>query len=161
VSSTEPGGEAGEGLPSRRSYEAAHGESLTLTFYNQSASGGYCAIAQTDTIASGQGYWLTEYANPDGSVAFTWTTDYAFCWTDSGTLVPGVRIAAEQLLPSDLQTNNEVTLTYDTVVSSFTFTDQRQGQQSDTLTVVADASLPPGMASVADGSSWTIQPTHL
>lgn len=122
--------------------------SLTVRFFNQSATGGYCAVVQSDTGPITGAPWLKEYANPDGSVAFTWTTDYAFCWTDAGALVPGVQVAQEQLVPTDLHTNNEVTLTYDTAVASFTFTDQRQGQQSGTLAIVADASIPPGMAAV-------------
>lgn len=122
--------------------------SLTLRFFNQSAAGGYCAVVQSDTGPFTGDAWLKEYANPDGSVAFTWTTDYAFCWTDAGARVPGVQVAEEQLLPSDLQSDNAVTLTYDTAVASFAFTNQRQGQQSGTLAIVADAGIPPGMASV-------------
>jgi rhizosphere induced protein len=138
-------------------------KTMTLTFYNQSANGGYSVITQSDAALDGSSNaWLKEYVNPDGSVAFTWTTDYAFVWDDSGALVPGVQIKAEQLLPSDLQANNEVTLTFDTTVSSFTFTDQRKGQP-DTLTIAVDATIPPNMVSVGfaqSGAPVTVMPAR-
>ncbi|MBV8581684.1 MAG: hypothetical protein JOZ86_13745 [Candidatus Eremiobacteraeota bacterium] len=121
----------------------------TLSFYNNSAKDGFLVISQFAPVEGEPVFvWLTKYANPGGRVQFTWTNDYAFVWSDTGTLVPGVVVTTGQLLPTTLHGQNMVTFVYDAAVESFKFVDQGDGQGGGRFFIRCNETIVPGMASV-------------
>jgi rhizosphere induced protein len=55
--------------------------------------------------------WLVRSADPTTTVKFNWSPKWAFVWSETGTLVPGVLFIADQTLaadPSDTNTNSVV-----------------------------------------------------
>lgn len=128
------------------------GFQYTIVFQNNSPNPGTVTLYQTEPnnpdampIA-----WLTRYAYPTTRVTFTWSLQYDFVWSQTGTLVPGIIASAAQVWPADLTTTNQVTLTYD---RAFTFKDQTAGPTAGTLYIRADSSIPPNTASVGIGMS--------
>lgn len=58
--------------------------------------------------------WLTAPAWPGTTVTFTWSEDYNFVWSQTGTLQPGVTFQAQQTLPADPENpdNNQIQFGY-------------------------------------------------
>jgi hypothetical protein len=126
----------------------------SLTIYNNSADGGFVAVTQVEPTGEGPTVvWLSKYANPGGRVRFGWTFEYSFVWTDVGTLVPGVKLTTSQFLPADLVSKNFVRLVYDENVESFKFTGQENFDRPGQLVIMADQTVPVGMASLGFAQS--------
>ena len=87
--------------------------------------------------------WFCRGCNPSTKVRFTWGTDYAFFWSESGELVPGVTVDASQDAPAD---NNAITLTH--ADGRFLFTNATQAVPSGTLGLFADQTVPSNTAAV-------------
>jgi hypothetical protein len=124
---------------------------LTVNFYNNGQSPGNVILYQGPSGGNVLPLvWFTKYVYPQTRVAFTWSTEPCFVWSDTGQLVPGIIASASQTIPADLDTKNAITLTYN---QAFNFIDQQPGSRAGTLTVKEDATIPPGMASVGIGMS--------
>ncbi len=125
----------------------------TVIFKNDSSSGGTAGLYQTDPQIGVAGVesliWLSHYASPTTRLTFTWELDYDFVWFAPAVLEPGVIITATQVWPTDLATNNQVTLTQ--VHGSYTFKNQTAGVQQDTLYVVQDGTIAEDQAAVGIG----------
>jgi hypothetical protein len=66
--------------------------------------------------------WLTAPAWPLTTVKFTWSLDYSFIWSQTGSLKPGVTFLAQQTQgadPDDLTANQVL---FDYINGAFTFT---------------------------------------
>jgi hypothetical protein len=65
--------------------------------------------------------WFTAPAWPNTTVTFTWTLDYSFMWSQTGSLKPGVTFEAQQVVaadPNDLTSNQ---IQFDFRDGAFTF----------------------------------------
>jgi len=130
------------------------GQTYTLIFQNNSSNAGDVCVYQTDPNIGVPDVmslaWFSEYNYPTTQVQFQWEIDYSFVWGQTGNLVPGVVFSASQTWAADLQSKNQVTLTYD---QAYTFANQTYGPQSGTLYITEDRSLPLKDASVGIGMS--------
>jgi len=85
--------------------------------------------------------WLTKPTYPSGKVTIDWKEEYGFAWTaktSSGS--------ASQVLPTDLATNNQVTLAFSQEQRSFYFTNQEQGPPQGQMLIKISSSIPAGYA---------------
>lgn len=89
--------------------------------------------------------WMARMCSPQTNTAFNWKQDYAFSWSQTGQLVPGVRFTASQMIPADPKNQNSIRLDYN---GSFSFQDPNPGGSSGTLTVQDSASIPMNKAAV-------------
>jgi rhizosphere induced protein len=132
---------------------------FTVNFFNNGSNPGSVMLFQRDPdgMPNAQSLaWFAKYNYPQTRVSFEWTDDFSFVWSDTGSLVPGIIARGSQVIPADDEQHNQITLTYD---RAFTFVDQRQGPQTGSVSIIADATIPAGMASVGIGMSG--QPTFL
>jgi hypothetical protein len=132
---------------------------FTVNFFNNGSNAGSVMLFQRDPEENPNARslaWFAKYNYPQTRVNFEWTDELSFVWSDTGPLVPGIIAKASQVIPADVVQRNQITLTYD---RAFTFVDPRQGPQAGILSIMEDATLPPGMASAGIGMSG--QPTFL
>lgn len=121
----------------------------TVTFINNSGrAGSVCLFQEQPTQEVQAVVWLSEYAYPTTQVTFTWSLDYDFVWSETGPLTPGITTNEGQIWPANLQSTNQVTLTYN---QAFTFANQTQGPNSGSLYINLDATIPMNTASVGIG----------
>mgnify|MGYP007111633107 CR=1 FL=1 len=78
----------------------------TLRVNNDSALAGNICVYQTfdeqKTMANLFSLaWFSKGCNPRTQVKFAWSIDYAFCWSETGKLVPGVTFDASGILSAD------------------------------------------------------------
>jgi len=127
----------------------------SLTVINQSPNLGDFCVYQTAPDMSDPNIlslaWFAKKAQPTTKVKFTWTLDYSFIWSETGTLVPGVMFDASQVWAADLSTKNQVTLTNDG--GAFTFENLQAGPKPGTLYIKQDASIPFNSVAVGIGMS--------
>jgi rhizosphere induced protein len=131
------------------------GVTYSLVFKNNSSNYGFGCVYQTDpditdpTILSLA--WFSKSAHPTTKVVFSWTIDYSFVWSETGTLKPGVLFIAGQTWDADLTTTNQVTFSY--TGGAYTFQNQQAGAKPGNLYVKEDATIPLKQASVGIGMS--------
>ena len=127
----------------------------SLTVINQSQNlGDFCVYQTAPDIDDPNVFslaWFTKKAQPTTKVKFTWTIDYSFIWSETGTLVPGVMFDASQVWDADLSTKNQVTLTND--AGAFTFENLQAGPKPGTLSIKQDATIPFNTAAAGIGMS--------
>ena len=133
------------------------GNLYTLTFVNNSSNDWTAAVYQTDpalqqTTNAMSLAWFTKAAAKTTSVDFTWTIDYSFVWSETGTLIPGVLFKASQNWAADLNSSNKVTFTQQPS-GAFTFANQTMGQPTGSLLIAQDGTIPSNTASVGIGMS--------
>lgn len=132
--------------------------SLSLLFLNESSNSGDVCLFQTlvePRPESGSVVWLKQRAVPRTRLVFQWKTDYAFVWSNTvGTLLPGALITASQIVPADLTSGNQISLSH---TPPYNFSNQTRGPQAGTLTVVQDRSVPSRLGVV--GIGMADQPT--
>lgn len=91
--------------------------------------------------------WFAKGAAPTTNIVFDWQVNYAFVWSETGPLIPGVMFAASQTWPADPDGhNNQVTLTDANGV--FTFANQTAGPAEGSLYIVQDGTIPENTAAV-------------
>ena len=121
-----------------------------LIFQNNSSNTWTAAVYQDDPNIGNPDVmslaWFTKAAAPTTNVQFSWTIDYGFVWSETGTLTDGVVFTASQDWSADLTSTNRVGFTNQN--SAFTFQDQTQGPQPGTLSIVQDGTIPANTASV-------------
>jgi hypothetical protein len=121
---------------------------------NSTQTGSACMYQQDPDIAIPDVMslaWFTKATRPTTKVLFTWSIDYNFVWSETGTLVPGVVFSASQTWDADLSTSNQVT--FSDAGGAYTFQDQRQGARPGSLYITEDGTIPAGRASVGVGMS--------
>ena len=126
-----------------------------LTFVNHSSKSWTVCLYQTDaagTIPNLQSLaWFAESAAPGTSVAFDWTIEYGFVWSQTGPLTPGVVFGtSQQHLPANLSTANRVTFSPAPAAAGqeFTFTNQTAGPHEGSLYIHEDHGVAANRASV-------------
>lgn len=131
------------------------GVKYTVRFVNQSTnSGDVCMFQKDPDLGMSNVFslaWFTKYAHPSTKLDFRWEVDYSFVWSETGVLTPGVVFDATQEWPTDLKTNNQVTLTYDR--GAYRFKDQTKGDREGLMYIGQDKSVPLRQASVGIGMS--------
>ena len=102
--------------------------SYSLRVSNESSLAGSICIYQTfDEMESMKDLfplaWFSKGCNPATQVKFAWSIDYAFSWSESGALVPGVTFDASQTSQADPSRlgPNSITLTHTNI--GYTFID--------------------------------------
>ena len=118
---------------------------FTINATNNSMSTGSFMVFQRDSTMQQQVFsvaWMTQYANPNTNVNFTWEENYGFVFGQTGMLQPGVRFLPMEEYQADLTTNNAITL------SDKGFTNQQFQSPSGRLYIQQDLSIPMGRLSV-------------
>lgn len=121
---------------------------------NSSNSGSFCVFQQDPDLGVSNALplvWFSKYVHPQTVVKFGWTTDYNFVWCETGKLVPGIEFDASQVFDADLQSLNQITLTY--VDGAYNFINQNKGPKPGSLYIKEDGSIPPKQTSVGIGMS--------
>lgn len=135
------------------SSDASPGTVFSLVCQNQSSrSGSFCVFQIDPTLGVSDAQsvaWLVKPAHPTTTVTFEWPWSYDFAWSETGELATGVVAASVQVWPTDLDSNNQVTLTF--TGGAFTFEDQAAGSDSGKLYVVEDGTIPANRAGVGIG----------
>lgn len=133
----------------------AGGVQYSVKFVNNSSESGSACIYQTVPDGGVPNVmslaWFAKMTHPTTRVSFRWTLDYCFVWAQTGQLMPGVIVDAGQAWPADLSSSNQVTFT--NRGGAFTFQNQTAGPRPGSLSIRADASIPPGQAAVGIGMS--------
>lgn len=106
--------------------------------------------------------WFSKPAEPTTTVTFTWTVNYSFIWSETGTLQPGVTFNASQNWPADpsvvgvsspSKAGNQIGFS-DPQGGAYTFTSTAtQGAKVGTLYIAEDPTIPLKQASVGIGMS--------
>ena len=86
--------------------------SYELIFKNESKNtGDVCIFQQQPSDTDFQTLaWITKTASPDTEITFQWDVDYAVLWSEEETR-NGIKITSSEILPADLESQNEITLT--------------------------------------------------
>lgn len=125
-------------------------DKFTLIFANNSTQFGSVCLFQTDPTAADPNImalaWLTKAAFPTTRVAITWTSDYDFFWSETGSLATGVSVESSQAWPVNPQQANHVTFTHEN--AAYTFTDPKLDQSHPGLIIDETSAVPPGVARV-------------
>lgn len=133
---------------------SSQGVNYNLTFVNNSSNAWSACVYQTDPNINLPNVmslaWFAEMAAPTTTVEFTWQINYAFVWSETGLLVPGVNFSASQTWPANLSTTNQVTFTQPQTQQGpyYTFANQTQGPNTGSLYIVEDPSVGVAQASV-------------
>lgn len=133
---------------------SSSGVQYSLTFVNNSSNAWSACVYQTDpdiNLPNVQSLaWFAEVAAPTTTVVFDWYINYAFTWSETGPLVPGVVYSASQTWPANLSTTNQVTFTQPQSPQGpyYTFSNQTQGPNQGSLYISEDSSVGLGQASV-------------
>lgn len=139
--------------PTTKVMEKIMATQYTLRVKNESTLSGFVCVYQTfeeqetlDNVFSLA--WFCKGCNPHTQVRFTWNIDYAFSWSESGVLVPGVTFDASELKPADPNKldHNAVNLTHGKY--GYQFIDPIKQAPRGTLGIFADATVPVGKAAV-------------
>ena len=124
---------------------------LSVRFRNDSSLSGAVCLFDTDPDDAKSlppVAWLTCYAFPTTEVEFRWEERLSFVWTS--TAMDGeAEVATSQLWPTDLATDNQVTLSYG--CGTYFFRDQTRGPQPGILYIQQDGTLPSEGARVGFG----------
>ncbi|HEX6340967.1 hypothetical protein [Umezawaea sp.] len=67
--------------------------------------------------------WMTAPAHPKTTVTFTWSEDYNFVWSQTGTLQPGVAFKAQQTMDADPENPEANQVQFGSPKGAFTFID--------------------------------------
>lgn len=97
--------------------------------------------------------WLTAPAWPTTTVTFSWSLDYCFVWSQTGSLQPGVTFKAQQTWaanPDDL-TQNQVLFNFDNDAFTFQAGSAAGTPQLGSLYIRELSSVPVGTATVGIG----------
>lgn len=99
--------------------------------------------------------WFSDPAWPTTKIAFDWTIDYSFVWSQTGELVPGVVFHAAQVWDADPSDTSNNQILFDYEQSAYTF---ENGSAVDTpqrgnLYIKELATIPLKAASVGIGMS--------
>jgi hypothetical protein len=99
--------------------------------------------------------WLTAPAWPGTTVKFSWSLDYCFVWSQTGTLKPGVTFLAQQTEPADPDDLNSNQIVFGYSQGAFDFmTGSASGTpQLDSLYIRELSTVPAGAATVGIGMS--------
>lgn len=118
-----------------------------LTVNNQSTSEGYVLIFLEKPDASQPDMqtfaWQSKFLYSDVEADFSWELDWGFIWQQTNAVN-----ASQQIVPADLQTKNQITLSYDASHQAFHFSKLTQGASAGQLRIVEDSSVPIGMVDV-------------
>jgi hypothetical protein len=130
----------------------SNGTQYTLIFQNNSINTGSACVYQKPPDLAEQDVmslaWFAQVAAPTTRIAFDWEVDYAFVWSETGPLIPGVMFMASQTWPADPDgNNNQVTFT-DEPGGAFTFAHQDAGPTKGSLVIQQDATIPENTAAV-------------
>lgn len=129
--------------------------SYSITFINNSGQFGTACLFQQSPDQAGPYVvplaWFTRSLPPSATTVFSWTIDYSFFWSKTGSLEPGKQVNPGQMVSADLQGSNSITLK-SMGSNNFQFTDQQSGQPGS-LVINCDSSVPPGTVSVGIGMS--------
>lgn len=91
---------------------------LQLILVNNSANAGNLVVYQqlgTQPVSNPLA-WFSKYVYPQTQVSFSWDpTDYDFVWAGTGQIQSGVVFDASQVVPANLTSKNQITLSYDSV----------------------------------------------
>ena len=127
---------------------------LQLILVNNSSNAGNIVVYQQLGAApvSNPLAWFSKYVYPDTQVSFSWDpTDYDFVWAGTGQIESGVVFEASQVVPANLSTGNQITLSYDSTHHVFYFNKQTSGSPAGTFIIVEDSTLPMNAAAVGIG----------
>jgi hypothetical protein len=103
--------------------------------------------------------WFAKTAWPSTNLAFRWTIDYSFSWSETGELKPGVYFDASQTWPADPSVDgvstdrsggNQIGFSHESNAYRFTST-PTPGAQTGSLYIKQDAKIPLKQASVGIG----------
>lgn len=129
-------------------------QTYTLTFVNNSVNLASACVYQkapdTSMVDVMSLAWFSKEAAPHTRVNFSWTIDYSFIWSQTGTLAPGVLFSASENLPADLTSTNKVSFTNEN--GAYTFQNQGPGTPGS-LTIAQDGTIPAQQAAVGIGMS--------
>lgn len=130
------------------------GQQYRLTIENQSTMSGDICVFQATPDLNVPGVltlaWLAKRAHPGTTVAFTWSVDYNFVWSEQVVLKSGVKIVAAQVIDADLSDGNQVTFDHD---GAYQFSEPTHGPQSGSLYIMQGPNVPPHGATVGIGMS--------
>ena len=99
--------------------------------------------------------WLTAPAWPNTTVTFTWTLDYSFVWSQTGSLKPGVTFRAQQTVAADPEnlSSNQIQVDYRNGAFTFVQGSAAGSAQLGSLYIRELSSIPANAASVGIGMS--------
>ncbi|HEY3751740.1 MAG TPA: hypothetical protein VGL80_21375 [Pseudonocardiaceae bacterium] len=99
--------------------------------------------------------WLTAPAWPGTTVKFTWSLDYCFVWSQTGTLKPGVTFLAQQTESADPDNLNDNQILFGYNEGAFTFIDGTAAgtPQLGSMYIRQLSSIPTASATVGIGMS--------
>lgn len=125
----------------------------SLTAVNNSANIGSVCVYQTDPGFNVMGpafsiAWLASTAAPSTTVSFSWQQGYGFACANTGQLVPGLSFETSQIVPADLTSGNQITLSGQQD-GELQLTNLRQGPRAGILFVHQDGSVPPYAGAIA------------
>lgn len=136
------------------SENSSNGVQYQLNFVNNSANAGTFMVFQRAPDLQVENVnalaWITKYANPGVQGFFSWSGEYDFVWFENDSPVSGISSGTSQCVPTNLETSNLITLTYN---SGYQFIDQTTGDQPGSLYVKMDNTIPLRQASVGIGMS--------
>jgi hypothetical protein len=84
--------------------------------------------------------WLTKMCHVGSWVTLSWTLDFCFVWGQTGTLSPGVNYVSGDVVPADLVSNNQITLSY--IDNGFEFGPISANKTQGSLFVPEDTTVP-------------------
>jgi hypothetical protein len=96
---------------------------------------------------------LVTPARPNTTVTFKWTENYSFVWAQTGTLVPGAMVHAQQTIPADPgdPSNNQIQFDYCDGAFGFVFGPVSGSPKFGSLRIRELSGIPPNTASVGIG----------
>ncbi|MCB1633533.1 MAG: hypothetical protein KDI51_03035 [Xanthomonadales bacterium] len=135
---------------------------LQLILVNNSGVAGNMVVFQVMLGMSNQQVvaWFAKYAYSGTDIQFSWNpNDWSLVWSATGKIQNGVMFRASQVVPAGLDTQNQITLSYDSTHRAFHFTDQHDGEPKGSLIIVQDSSVP--IDSAATGIGMSGQPSFV
>ncbi len=131
------------------------GVQYSLNAVNNSTQQGNICVYQSDPNVNDPRVmslaWFSKPVAPTTKTKFTWTIDYSFVWSETGTLTPGVIFDASQNPPADLSVTNQITFTQ--AGGAYNFINQTTGPSAGNLFILEDGNIPSFGASVGIGMS--------
>ena len=123
----------------------------TLTLENKSQNSGNMCVYQTYPEAGINLLslaWFSKPCNPGTRLKVRWDIQYAFVWSETGRLAPGVEFDASQVVncdPSNI--NNNATL-FTKEFGAYNFRDAPKPAPAGCLGIYTDGLVPHGLASI-------------
>jgi hypothetical protein len=97
--------------------------------------------------------WFSKFAHPGTDVRFEWNINFSFVWSQTGTLLPGIRFFASEEKPAEPNSADKEKIYFNHDAGAYRFTDMPRTKETPTgnLSIITRGNVPNNDAAIGIG----------